>query len=168
VHQQALRGVGLIELERGDRAKAKAQYERLLGRAAMGRGACEHWAHADYGWLLFLDGDLPGARQHLEEAVRMGQSGAYITDSQLSEHLYRLGEVYWALGGETRQQPQFALRMFMEAAKVEGHAQASALVGLGRYYEGVAKNGGAAAALYRKAVALDPSVSTAGIEALLR
>lgn len=42
----------------GDRGAAKAQYERILGKAALGRGPGEAWAHSDYGWLLFQDGDL--------------------------------------------------------------------------------------------------------------
>ena len=55
---QALRGIALVMLERGDRHEAMAQYERILGKAALGRGPAEHWAHADYGWLLFQEGDL--------------------------------------------------------------------------------------------------------------
>ena len=42
----------------GDRCAAKAQYERILGKAALGHGPGEHWAHSDYGWLLYQDGDL--------------------------------------------------------------------------------------------------------------
>lgn len=34
------------------------QYERILGKAALGRGPAEHWAHADYGWLLYQEGDV--------------------------------------------------------------------------------------------------------------
>jgi hypothetical protein len=38
---------------------AKAQYERILGKALMGRGPpAEHWAHSEYAWLVFEDGDL--------------------------------------------------------------------------------------------------------------
>ena len=37
----------------------QAQYERILGKALMGRGApAEHWAHSEYAWLVFEDGDL--------------------------------------------------------------------------------------------------------------
>ena len=35
------------------------QYERILGKALMGRGRpAEHWAHSEYAWLVFEDGDL--------------------------------------------------------------------------------------------------------------
>ena len=35
------------------------QYERILGKALMGRGRpAEHWAHSEYAWLVFEGGDL--------------------------------------------------------------------------------------------------------------
>lgn len=109
IHQQALRGIALVQLERGDKAGARAQYERILGKAALGRGPAEHWAHADYGWLLYQDGDLQGARMHLEQAVAVAESeGCAVTDSQLGEHRYRLGEVYWKMRGRYRSDKQFA------------------------------------------------------------
>lgn len=44
-------------------AQAKAQYERILGKALMGRGPpAEHWAHSEYAWLVFEDGDLEVGR----------------------------------------------------------------------------------------------------------
>ena len=44
IRQQALRGLAKIALARGDRAGAKATYERVLGKALIGRGApAEHW-----------------------------------------------------------------------------------------------------------------------------
>ncbi len=56
---QALRGLAKIALERNDRVAAKAQYERILGKALMGRGPpAEHWAYSEYAWLVFEDGDL--------------------------------------------------------------------------------------------------------------
>ena len=59
IRQQALRGLAKIALERNDRVAAKAQYERILGKALMGRGRpAEHWAHSEYAWLVFEDGDL--------------------------------------------------------------------------------------------------------------
>jgi hypothetical protein len=38
---------------------AKAQYERILGKALIGRGPpAEHWAYSEYAWLVFEDGEL--------------------------------------------------------------------------------------------------------------
>lgn len=163
VHQQALRGIALCELEKGNRDAAKAQYERILGKAALGRGPGEHWAWGDYGWLLFEEGDFQGAKEHLQKAVAAAESGVtYVTDSQLGEHQYRLGEVYWAMRGRYRTEKQFAYMCFLEAARAEGHAQAPALAGLGRYLEQVEKKPEAAARVYRKALAIDPEVDLAG------
>ena len=54
-----MRGIAKIALQRGERQLAKAQYERILGKALMGRGSpAEHWAHAEYAWLQFDDKDL--------------------------------------------------------------------------------------------------------------
>jgi hypothetical protein len=65
------------------------QYERILGKAALGRGPAEHWAHADYGWLLHQEGDLqvgvpassgfPWCALH----IRMSLSIALYSDRQL-------------------------------------------------------------------------------------
>jgi hypothetical protein len=47
-----------VALQRGDTAKAKWQYEKILGKALLGRGPAEHWAHSEYAWIAFNDGDL--------------------------------------------------------------------------------------------------------------
>jgi len=65
VRQQAMRGLAKIALERGDRRAGKAQYERILGKALIGRGPpAEHWAHSEYAWLVFEDGDLAVCKPH--------------------------------------------------------------------------------------------------------
>lgn len=112
IHQQALRGTALVAVERGDLDAALSQYERILGKAALGRGPAEHWAHADYGWLLYQRADLEQARFHLENAIRVSEEeNCAATDSQVGEHHYRLGEVYWALGGKFKTDKQFAYTM---------------------------------------------------------
>ena len=59
IRQQALRGIAKVQLERGDRKAALHQYERILGKALIGRGPpAEPWAHSEYAWLLFEDGNL--------------------------------------------------------------------------------------------------------------
>lgn len=49
---------GQVLLERDDRGKAKWQYEKILGKALLGRGRAEHWAHSEYAWIAFEDGNL--------------------------------------------------------------------------------------------------------------
>ena len=112
IHQQALRGTALVAVERGDLDAALSQYERILGKAALGRGPAEHWAHADYGWLLYQQGDLEQARFHLEKAINVcEEEGCSATDSQVGEHHYRLGEIYWSLGGKLKTDKQYAYTM---------------------------------------------------------
>lgn len=48
-----------MALERGNKKEARHQYERILGKALIGRGPpAAHWAHSEYAWLLFEDGNL--------------------------------------------------------------------------------------------------------------
>ncbi len=47
-----------VLLERGERPKAKWQYEKILGKALLGHGRAEHWAHSEYAWIAFEDGDV--------------------------------------------------------------------------------------------------------------
>ena len=51
------------DVQRGDTAKAKWQYEKILGKALLGRGPAEHWAHSEYAWIAFNDGDLQVGRR---------------------------------------------------------------------------------------------------------
>jgi hypothetical protein len=47
---------------------------------------------------------------------------------------------------------------------VEGHAQASAVAALGRYYDEVEHNSATAQRCYKKALSIDPSLNIAGID----
>ena len=59
IRQQALRGIAKVALERGNKKEARHQYERILGKSLIGRGPpAAHWAHSEYAWLLFEDGNL--------------------------------------------------------------------------------------------------------------
>jgi tetratricopeptide (TPR) repeat protein len=143
IHQQSLRGIALVAVERGDVDAAMSQYERILGKACLGRAKEEHWAHADYGWLLYqrgAPGDMDQARIQLEKAIEVAEEDCNsATDSQLAEHRYRLGEVYWKLK-DVPDSKKLAYAQFYDSAKVESHHQAAAVAALGRYYEEVEGN----------------------------
>lgn len=53
-----------VDLARGNRVKAKQTYEKILGKALRGYGPSEHWAHAEYAYLLWDEGDRAGAHIH--------------------------------------------------------------------------------------------------------
>lgn len=36
---------------------ARQKYEEVLGASMMGKAPLEHWAEAEYGWMLYEDGD---------------------------------------------------------------------------------------------------------------
>jgi hypothetical protein len=42
-----------VALAQGDTCQALHHYGELVSKALMGRGSAEHWAYAEYGWLLF-------------------------------------------------------------------------------------------------------------------
>ena len=53
-----MRGIAKVALQKGNTALAKSTYERILGKALMGRGKpAEHWAYGEYAWLQFQGGD---------------------------------------------------------------------------------------------------------------
>lgn len=47
------RGLAQVALAQGDTCQALHHYGELVSKALMGRGSAEHWAYAEYGWLLF-------------------------------------------------------------------------------------------------------------------
>jgi hypothetical protein len=49
----ACRGLAQVALAQGDTCQALHHYGELVSKALMGRGSAEHWAYAEYGWLLF-------------------------------------------------------------------------------------------------------------------
>lgn len=48
-----VRGLAQCALAQGDTCQALHHYGELVSKALMGRGSAEHWAYAEYGWLLF-------------------------------------------------------------------------------------------------------------------
>lgn len=71
VRNQAMRGIAKVAMARGDRDGARKQYERILGKSLIGRGApAEHWAHSEYAWLLFENGELAVSAQHISTTAR--------------------------------------------------------------------------------------------------
>jgi superkiller protein 3 len=158
IRQQALRGIAKVALERGDVPAAKHQYERILGKALIGRGPpAEHWAHSEYAWLLFEGGDLDGAKQQLETALRSAERELMlITDTDLADVHYRLGRICWTMGGNMQTDPMQAKAHFEAATKVESDVQGPAFQWLGRWYEEVDQNYLQAQRCYEQAMSLDP------------
>ena len=159
IRQQALRGLAKLALARGDRDGAKAIYERILGKALIGRGApAEHWAHAEYAWLAFEGGDLETGRAELERALATARTaGCAVTDSEIAEHEYRLGRILWTMGGACRDdRVEGALPHFEAAAAEESDCQADAAAWAGHWYREVGLDPVRAAHCYEASLELRP------------
>lgn len=65
------RGLARAALAGGDRHAAAHHYGGIVAKAAIGRGRPCWWAQAEYGWLMFEEGRLEAAKEHLETAMQV-------------------------------------------------------------------------------------------------
>ncbi|KAF8069413.1 SKI3 [Scenedesmus sp. PABB004] len=72
IRQQAIRGLAQVALAQGDSCQALHHYGELVSKALMGRGSAEHWAYAEYGWLLFQARAGAGSAGAARERARPG------------------------------------------------------------------------------------------------
>jgi hypothetical protein len=85
-----------VELARGNRMRAKAQYEKILGKSLRGYGPSEHWAHAEYALLLSADGDGVGALEHMKMALDVASLHDSKADpSEVAQYSFQLGKMLW-------------------------------------------------------------------------
>jgi hypothetical protein len=85
-----------VDLARGNRAAAKRQYERILGKALRGYGPSEHWAHAEYARLLHADGDSVSALKHLTMALDVASLGDVpVEPADVASYNFAIGQVLW-------------------------------------------------------------------------
>ncbi|KIY91513.1 Tetratricopeptide repeat protein 37, partial [Monoraphidium neglectum] len=84
-------------------------------------------------------------------------------EAAAAEYHFKLGRIYWSLGGELRRDRDFAHAQFLEAAGEEDTPwQAPAFEWLGHWYRSVAGDAARARKCYSRALALDPSLAGAG------
>ena len=99
IRQQAMRGIAKIAIQRGEMQLAKAQYERILGKALMGRGQpAEHWAHAEYAWLHFEDNNLMVPSS--QAALRLSQMLTKEAYSWSYDEIMTLSTVHQSVDGQ--------------------------------------------------------------------
>jgi hypothetical protein len=161
------RGLAEVAAARGDRKAAKARYEEGVARAMIGKAPLDPIAFSEYAWLLLHDGDLRGARVYLERASDAVNgtlaAGGYVEESQRADILYRLGRVYWALGGMTRtvrwDRAQPRLNLSATGARSAPLSPASCKVGarrMGRCADGLVPERDCCSAFLCSAAALSP------------
>ncbi|GBF94747.1 hypothetical protein Rsub_07630 [Raphidocelis subcapitata] len=165
IRQEAIRGLAHVALKRGDTASALQTYGELVSRAMVGRGTAEHWAFGEYGWLLFETGQAESGRLQIEMALdALARAAPVGAEAAAAEYRWKLGRIYWELGGQLRSDPEFARAQFLEAAR-DGEGtpwQARAFEWLGRWYAAVARDGARARKCFSRALALDPTLAGAG------
>eukprot|EP00210_Caulerpa_lentillifera_P003646 g3481.t1 len=165
IHQTAQRGLAKVALARGDRLLALRRYEQMMGAGILGKSPIEHSTAAEYGFMLYEDSDTVRAKQYLEKALRILNSipPPYDIDRIRAEYQYKLGQVYWTLGGKWRNQRQFACQCLQSASVCKGPFQALALRLLGEYYSEVEGDLNGAQECWEKALKLDPEQESSGL-----
>ncbi|OQR87349.1 hypothetical protein ACHHYP_09083 [Achlya hypogyna] len=108
------------------------------------------------GRLLHLQGDLPAAREVLENGNALAGDAL-----ELSVLKRRLADVYWALDGDWRCNKMFCVASLLAAAKLNPH-DAAAFAALGRWYHEVGRDLVRAEKCFLKALSLDPACAVAG------
>ncbi|KAF6252995.1 hypothetical protein COO60DRAFT_1704042 [Scenedesmus sp. NREL 46B-D3] len=167
IRQQAIRGLAQVALAQGDTCQALHHYGELVSKALMGRGSAEHWAYAEYGWLLFKEGNADAGRYQLETALDVLYKQAAVLpgcESVLASYHYKLARIYWALDGSYRCEREHCLQHLLDAAAEEGPQQAEAFEWLGHWYSQVARDEFRARKCYQRALALNPTLEGAGNE----
>eukprot|EP00879_Flechtneria_rotunda_P010701 GHRR01011183.1.p1 GENE.GHRR01011183.1~~GHRR01011183.1.p1 ORF type:complete len:1628 (+),score=649.14 GHRR01011183.1:120-5003(+) len=165
IRQQAIRGLAQVALAQGDRTQALHHYGEMVSKALMGRGSAEHWAYAEYGWLLFQEGNADAARYQLETALDVlhkSQGGMPGTESIAAGYNFKLARIYWALNGDYKAEREYCHAALLEAAAEEGPQQAEAFEWLGHWYSQVAHDEPRARKCYQRALALDPTLGGSG------
>ncbi|KAI8140771.1 hypothetical protein BJV82DRAFT_621045 [Fennellomyces sp. T-0311] len=136
----ALEGIGLILREEGHFDEALSYFEKVYGLDRM-----RHIPLAEIGWIYCEKHDYDKAIEYITQAIELAEE-------EVAEYYYRLGRVYWAIGGEKTQE---ALKYFMRAVKLNSEF-ASGFTYIGHYYREVKDDHVRAKKCYQKAFMLNP------------
>ncbi|KAK9840650.1 hypothetical protein WJX81_006942 [Elliptochloris bilobata] len=118
---------------------------------------------ARYGRLLFEQGHVEAAIEELQAALALAEgAGQAIADWELSELRCQLACVYRTAGGTLWADCQHAHGLLLQAAAVEGPAQAKAFALLGAHCREVAGDHLRARRCFERALLLDPQSEAAG------
>ncbi|KAJ1929887.1 Superkiller protein 3 [Tieghemiomyces parasiticus] len=110
-------------------------------------------ALAELGWVNYQRQNYQGALDHIRRALEL--------QPDEPRYHYRLGQVYWDLGGAYRTDKAYAFTSWLRAAKLNPQ-DSPTFVGLGEYYATVAHDPTRALKCYQKAFELDPRDDRAG------
>ncbi|KAI9271925.1 hypothetical protein BDA99DRAFT_534395 [Phascolomyces articulosus] len=136
----ALEGTALIQREGGHFDQALEYFEKVYRL-----DPTRHIALAEIGWIYCEKEDYEKAIQYITQATELAQE-------EVAEYYYRLGRVYWAIGGDENTKKAF--KYFMQAVKLNPEF-ASGFTFVGHYYRQVQNDPMRAKKCYQKAFMLD-------------
>ncbi|KAF9932323.1 Superkiller protein 3 [Linnemannia zychae] len=145
----AHQGIGLVKSADGLYAEAAVSFERVLALDPDNIPA-----RSELGWIAYLQNDYEQAEERLREIVVQ-------SDEPRALELYRLGRIYYDMGGEYRENPEYSHAQLIAAAKLDPHC-AGAFTYLGNYYREVIQDETRAEKCYQHAFSLDPREGDAG------
>ncbi|KAF8927210.1 hypothetical protein EDD21DRAFT_448810 [Dissophora ornata] len=146
---EAHQGIGLVKLMELKYAEATQSFERVLKLEPDNISA-----KSELGWICYLQEDYVQAEERLREVVEMSEEPRALD-------LYRLGRIYYDMGGEYRENSDYSHAQLIAAAKLDPHC-AGAFTYLGHYYREVVQDEARAEKCYQHAFTLDPREGDAG------
>ncbi|KAG0175013.1 Superkiller protein 3 [Apophysomyces sp. BC1021] len=143
-------GVGLI-------LSADKKYDQALEyfEKVYALDPSRHIALAEIGWIYC-------EKQNYEKAIELISDAIEKASPDVAEYHYRLGRVYWAMGGEYRKNTSYAFKCFMQAVKADSQF-AGGFSFLGHYYRTIQRDHVRAKKCYQKAFLLNPMDTDAAL-----
>ncbi|KAF9937373.1 Superkiller protein 3 [Modicella reniformis] len=148
---EALEGVGFAHCLEGKYTEATASFERVLALDPTNISA-----KSELGWIYYLQQDYDHAEEKLRQVIEMSEE---TTPRALD--LYRLGRIYYDMGAEYRDNPDYSHAQLITAARLDPRC-AGAFTYLGHYYREVIQDATRAEKCYQHAFSLDPREEDAG------
>ncbi|KAG0361729.1 Superkiller protein 3 [Podila minutissima] len=147
---EAHQGVGFVYIAQEKYVAAAQSFERVLQL-----DPDNVVAKSEIGWIHYLQGHYEEAEAKLREAVQT-------TEDPRAVDMYRLGRVYYDMGDDYRENPEYSYTQLIAAVKLD-QSCAGAFCYLGHYYREVIKDGPRAKKCYERAFSLDPREGEAGL-----
>ncbi|KAF9286798.1 Superkiller protein 3 [Mortierella alpina] len=145
----AHQGVGFVRFAEAKWVEASESFERVLALDASNISA-----KSELGWILYLQHEYERAEERLREVIETSEEPRALD-------LYRLGRIYYDLGDEYRENPEYSHAQLIAAAKLDPRC-AGAFTYLGHYYREVIQDEARAEKCYQHAFSLDPREGDAG------
>ncbi|KAG0210738.1 Superkiller protein 3 [Mortierella sp. GBA30] len=145
----AHQGVGFVRCAEGKLNEAAESFETVLAL-----DTSNTQARSELGWICYLQNDYGQAEERLREAIESSEEPRALD-------LYRLGRIYYDMGGEYRENAEYSHAQLIAAAKQDPHC-AGAFTYLGHYYREVIHDDARAEKCYQHAFSLDPREGDAG------